>query len=63
MRTAVVALRRLHPARIVVAVPAAPDSTCQELSAMADDVVCATTPSPSVAVGALYWDFAQITDE
>ena len=42
MRAAVEALRRLRPARIVVAVPAAPESTCRELGALADQVVCAT---------------------
>jgi predicted phosphoribosyltransferase len=47
MRAAVEALRRLRPARIVVAVPAAPESTCRELGALADQVVCATTPSPA----------------
>jgi erythromycin esterase-like protein/predicted phosphoribosyltransferase len=63
MRAAIQALRQLRPRRIVVAVPAAPESTCRELSAMVDDVVCATTPSPFLAVGQSYWDFTQITDE
>jgi erythromycin esterase-like protein/predicted phosphoribosyltransferase len=63
MRAAVLALRQSGPARVVVAVPAAPESACRELSAMADDVVCATTPSPFFAVGASYWDFNQTTDE
>ena len=63
MRAAVQALRQLGPARIVVAVPAAPESACRELTAMADEVVCATTPSPFFAVGASYWDFTQVTDE
>ncbi len=63
MRAAVEALRRLRPARIVVAVPAAPESTCRELDALADKVVCATTPSPFFAVGESYWDFTQTTDE
>ena len=63
MRAAVEALRRLRPARIVVAVPAAPESTCRELGALADQVVCATTPSPFFAVGESYWDFSQTTDE
>ena len=58
MRAAVEALRRLRPARIVVAVPAAPESTCRELGALADQVVCATTPSPFFAVGESYWDFS-----
>jgi erythromycin esterase-like protein/predicted phosphoribosyltransferase len=62
MRAAIEALRRLAPARIVVAVPAAPESTCQELAALAGEVVCATTPSPFFAVGNSYWDFTQTTD-
>jgi erythromycin esterase-like protein/predicted phosphoribosyltransferase len=63
MLAAVNALRELGPAEIVVAVPAAPESTCRELSAVVDDVVCATTPSPFFAVGQAYWDFTQTTDE
>jgi erythromycin esterase-like protein/predicted phosphoribosyltransferase len=63
MRAAVVALRRSDPARIVTAVPAAPEPTCRELGVVVDEVVCATTPSPFFAVGASYWDFTQTTDE
>jgi predicted phosphoribosyltransferase len=63
MRAGIEALRSLRPARIVVAVPAAPESTCRELAALADEVVCATTPSPFFAVGNSYWDFTQTTDE
>ncbi len=63
MRAAIEALRRLGPARIVVAVPAAPEFTCRELAALAAEVVCATTPSPFFAVGNSYWDFTQTTDE
>jgi erythromycin esterase-like protein/predicted phosphoribosyltransferase len=63
MRAAIQALREHRPARIVVAVPVAPSSTCRELSTMVDEVVCATTPSPFLAVGEWYWDFAQTTDD
>src|ERR1700686_4830046 len=63
MRAAVEALRRLQPAAMGVAVPAAPESTCRELDALAEEVVCATTPSPFFAVGESYWDFTQTTDE
>jgi len=63
MRAAIEALRKLESGRIVVATPAAPESTCRELSALADEVVCATTPSPFFAVGNSYWDFTQTTDE
>jgi predicted phosphoribosyltransferase len=57
------ALRRRDPARVVVAVPTAPKSSCRELGELADEVICATTPSPFVAVGASYRDFSQTTDE
>jgi len=63
MLAAVNALRTLEPARIVVAVPAAPESTCRELRAFVDEVVCATTPSPFFAVGQAYYDFSQTTDD
>ncbi|MDT4959819.1 MAG: hypothetical protein QOD31_3618 [Pseudonocardiales bacterium] len=63
MRAAIQALRQLGPAGIVVAVPAASESSCRELTALVDEVVCATTPSPFYAVGASYWDFSQTTDE
>ncbi|MDT4943827.1 MAG: hypothetical protein QOH14_560, partial [Pseudonocardiales bacterium] len=63
MRAAIQALRQLRPGRIVVAVPAAPESTCRELKSLVDDVVCATTPAPFFAVGASYWDFEQTSDE
>jgi erythromycin esterase-like protein len=63
MRAAIDAVSQLGPARIVVAVPAAPESTCRELGSLVDEVVCATTPSPFFAVGSSYWDFAQTTDE
>ena len=62
MYAAVEALRRSRPARIVVAVPAAPQSTCRELGAVVDEMVCATTPSPFFAVGRSYWDFDQTDD-
>jgi hypothetical protein len=38
MRAAVQALRTAGPPRIVVAVPAAPDSTCREMVAMVDEM-------------------------
>ncbi|MDB5067337.1 MAG: Erythromycin esterase [Chloroflexi bacterium] len=63
MRAAILALRQRGPAAIVVAVPVAPISTCQELASMVDDVVCATTPSPFLAVGESYWNFTQTSDD
>ena len=63
MRAAVAGLRQLGPKRIVVAVPIAAESTCEELSAEVDDIVCAATPEPFYAVGLWYEDFSQTTDE
>jgi predicted phosphoribosyltransferase len=63
MHAAIAALRQLHPARIVVAVPTASPETCEEMRAEADDVICAVTPEPFQAVGRWYQDFSQTTDE
>ncbi|MCV7354798.1 erythromycin esterase family protein [Mycolicibacterium fluoranthenivorans] len=62
MLAAVQALRDMDPAEIVVAVPAAPESTCREFEAIVEDVVCASMPTPFLAVGESFWDFAQVTD-
>lgn len=63
MFAAVEALREQEPHLLVVAVPAAPESTVREFEAMVDEVVCASMPSPFLAVGESYWDFAQVTDD
>jgi len=63
MFAAVQALREAEPAHIVIAVPAAPESTCREFAGLVDDVVCATMPTPFFAVGESFWDFRQVTDE
>ena len=63
MRAAILALRQQQPASIVVAVPVAAKQTCEELRAVADEVVCAVTPDPFYAVGLWYEDFSQTTDE
>lgn len=63
MRAAVAALRRLSPARIIVAAPVAAADTCAELAALADEAVCALTPEPFMAVGLWYEDFTQTTDD
>ncbi|HET6387389.1 MAG TPA: phosphoribosyltransferase [Armatimonadota bacterium] len=63
MRAGVAALRLQRPARIVIAVPTAAPSTCDELRAEVDEIVCAITPEPFYAVGLWYEDFSQTTDE
>ena len=63
MRAAVKAVQACSPARVVVAVPTASPDTCKEFEKEADEVVCALTPQPFMAVGAWYEDFSQTTDE
>jgi putative phosphoribosyl transferase len=63
MRAAVAALRQGKPDRIVVAVPIAAPSTCEEIQDEVDEVVCARPPEPFYAVGLWYEDFSQTTDE
>jgi len=63
MRAGALALRAKHPRRLVLAVPVAAAQTCELLRADADELVCASTPEPFVAVGAWYDDFSQTRDE
>lgn len=63
MRAAAMALRRLHPSKIVVAVPAAAPETCEAFRDEVDEIICAITPDPFYAVGVWYEDFSQTSDE
>jgi predicted phosphoribosyltransferase len=63
MLAAIKALRQQQPALIVVAVPTASPRTCEEMRAVANDVICAITPEPFYSVGLWYEDFSQTTDE
>lgn len=63
MLAAVRAVRDAGPEAIVVAVPVGPPSTCRELALEADDVVCATMPPGFEAVGQVYADFHQVSDD
>src|SRR5207245_9652725 len=63
MEAAIIALRRLEPARIVVAVPIGARDTCERLAKLADQVVCLLTPPVFSAVGQWYADFSQTTDD
>jgi predicted phosphoribosyltransferase len=63
MLAAVRAVRASGPESIVVAVPVGPQSTCRDLAQEADDVVCATMPPGFEAVGQVYADFHQVSDD
>ena len=63
IRVAIEALRKLYPARIIVAAAVAPLSTYLMLGSEADEVVCLLTPREFRAVGEFYADFPQLADE
>ncbi|CAM2854997.1 phosphoribosyl transferase [Mycobacterium intermedium] len=63
MLAAVRAVRGAGPRAVIVAVPVGPASACQELAREADDVVCATMPAAFEAVGQVYDDFHQVSDD
>lgn len=63
MLAAVRALRAAGPAAIVVAVPVGPSAACAQLAQEADSVVCATMPPDFEAVGQLFVDFHQVSDD
>jgi putative phosphoribosyl transferase len=63
MRAAALALKQQNVKSVVVAVPVAAPSTCEEFREEVDEVVCATTPEPFWGVGYWYQEFPQNTDE
>ena len=63
MRAALKALRRMQPAKVVLAVPVASNDTIYELSKLVDDVVCLSQPGHFRSVGTYYADFHQVDDE
>lgn len=62
MRVAIDALRTGNPARIVVAVPVAPEDTAQRLCGLAEEFVCTHTARHFGGVGRFYRDFGQTSD-
>lgn len=63
VRAALRALRRSRPARLVLAVPVAPQDTLRSLAHEVDEIVCLHTPWPFQAIGFFYRDFSQLTDQ
>ncbi len=63
MRAAVRAIKKRHPAHLVVAVPVAPPDTVARLRGEVDDVVCLHEPEALRAIGSWYEDFRQVRDD
>ncbi|UZJ43548.1 phosphoribosyltransferase [Marinimicrobium sp. C6131] len=63
MEAAIAAVRKQHPARIIVALPVGPAGTRRHFSALADDCVCLLEPRNFQAVGQWYQQFDQVSDQ
>jgi putative phosphoribosyl transferase len=63
MKAALIGLKRMGPARIVVALPVAPKQALDDIAAQADDIICIYPVSSFRGVGAFYRDFHQLSDD
>jgi predicted phosphoribosyltransferase len=63
MRQAIVSLRLRHPRKIVAAVPISAPATCKAIGKLVDDMICAVTPDPFVAIGLWYDDFTETSED
>jgi putative phosphoribosyl transferase len=63
MRAALLATRRRHPARLILAVPVAPPDALQRLRPEVDEIVCLETHEEFFAIGQFYEDFHQMSDD
>jgi putative phosphoribosyl transferase len=63
MRAAIRAVRKRHPARLVVAIPVAAPDVVAALRREVDEVVCLHQPEDLYAIGLWYEDFRQVHDE
>ncbi len=62
VRAGIQALRHAAVARLVLAVPVAPQATVEVLGDEVDELICLETPLVFPAVGSFYVDFRQTTD-
>lgn len=56
-------LRKLHPKKIIAAIPVASPATALKLEKEADEVACLWQPELFLAIGQFYNDFTQVEDE
>lgn len=63
MRVAVLALRRLRPAHVTIAIPVGAPESCAALSSTVDELICPLQPDPFHAVGLWYDHFPTLTDD
>ncbi|MDG4666478.1 phosphoribosyltransferase [Mycobacterium sp. 236(2023)] len=63
MVAAVRSVRQAGAAHVIVGVPVGPPSVCRSLGDEADSVVCSTMPTHFQAVGQVFADFHQVSDD
>jgi putative phosphoribosyl transferase len=63
IKVAIQTLRMHKPARLVLAVPVAAESTCNALAPLVDDLICPMRPIQLHAVGFWYDNFQPTSDE
>jgi predicted phosphoribosyltransferase len=62
MMAAIEALRNYQPKSIIIAVPVAAYSTCEEIAPLVEKIVCPLKPMDFYAVGLWYENFSQTSD-
>jgi predicted phosphoribosyltransferase len=62
MEAAIWSARQEHPAKIIVALPVAPEDSLKKITGLADETVCLRVPANFFGVGQFYRDFAQVDD-
>lgn len=63
MKAAILAIRRLDPARVVVAAPVAPPDAAKRFAGLVDEFVVPYTPDSFYAIGQFYTEFDQVSDD
>ena len=62
MHAAAIAIRKKQPKQIIAAVPVSASEAWDKLQVEVDEIICAETPRPFIAVGVWYRYFSQTTD-
>lgn len=62
-RAAIRSIRQMNPENLVLAIPVCPPVTAHSLAEEVDAFICLSSPGNFRAVGEVYHDFTQVTDE
>lgn len=62
MRAAITAIKKMHPEKLIVAIPVAAADSYKAIKELVDEIICLEIPEPFYAVGSWYVDFSQTTD-